>query len=227
MADGEGIPRKVKNLAGSKFGRWSVISFARLVKHQSLWLCRCDCGAEKELTRGKLMSGRSLSCGCLRRAQNTKHGRVGRGDSTYQSWANMIQRCRSKTRRGHQFYVDRGISVCQLMRDFLGFLSEMGDKPTAKHSIDRIDGNGHYSCGFCQECKDNGWGKNCRWATTSEQSRNTRRNRLLSFREETMCVSDWAAKLGIAPYILHGRLNRLGWSVTKALGTPVKRRSKI
>lgn len=42
-------------------------------------------------------------------------------------------------------------------------------------SIDRIDNNGHYSCGKCDECIKNGWKKNCRWATQREQNLNKKK----------------------------------------------------
>lgn len=49
-----------------------------------------------------------------------------------------------------------------------------------KHSIDRIDNDGHYETG------------NIRWATADEQSRNKRNNALITIGDETKCVTDWA-----------------------------------
>lgn len=46
---------------------------------------------------------------------------------------------------------------------FAHFLADMGERPSAKHSLDRLDLNGGYTH------------LNCRWATREEQARNTRR----------------------------------------------------
>jgi hypothetical protein len=55
-----------KDLTGQKFGRWTVIEFARLSKnHHTYWLCKCDCGTVREVQRHDLTSGESASCGCL------------------------------------------------------------------------------------------------------------------------------------------------------------------
>lgn len=63
------IARKVKDLTGQKFGRWTVLSRAgNRVNQKSvtvMWNCKCDCGTEKPVSGNSLISGKSKSCGCL------------------------------------------------------------------------------------------------------------------------------------------------------------------
>lgn len=63
------------NLAGQRFGRWTVIKRKGSKTYIGsdgksttfpLYLCRCDCGAECIVIAQNLKSGRSKSCGCLR-----------------------------------------------------------------------------------------------------------------------------------------------------------------
>ena len=55
---------KLRDLVGSRFGNLTVISFDRLTNGQSFWLCRCDCGNEKIISRNHLITGNTKSCGC-------------------------------------------------------------------------------------------------------------------------------------------------------------------
>jgi hypothetical protein len=96
---------------------------------------------------------------------------------------------------------------------FTNYYSDMGPRPSPKHSIDRIDNNGNY----CPE--------NCRWATQTEQNRNQRNNRLLTFNGKTQCVTAWAEETGINRDTIDKRL-KLGWTVEDVFTTPVRNRRK-
>lgn len=51
---------------GMEFGKLTVIKELKKYKNnRTYYLCRCDCGAEKEVSTSQLTSGKSKSCGCL------------------------------------------------------------------------------------------------------------------------------------------------------------------
>lgn len=68
-----GIEQKTKrilieNLEGQVFGKLTVLNFVRLYQEQRywpIWLCRCECGAIKEVRASSLKAGISKSCGCM------------------------------------------------------------------------------------------------------------------------------------------------------------------
>lgn len=81
----------------------------------------------------------------------------------YQLWMGMIARCHRSKARKYENYGGRGIYVCDPWReDFWLFVTDVGPRPSPKHSLDRKDNDGPYSP------------DNCRWATAQEQSRNKR-----------------------------------------------------
>lgn len=67
-------------LEGKKFGRYLVLSYiGRKDNGIQYYLCKCECGVEKEVTKTSLTSGSSKSCGCYNKevaATKCKAGRI-------------------------------------------------------------------------------------------------------------------------------------------------------
>jgi hypothetical protein len=75
----------------------------------------------------------------------------------------MKQRCTNPNSKDWKYYGARGITVWPpWMEDFHLWLEHVGRRPSSKHSLDRIDNDGHYVPG------------NVRWATALQQTHNRR-----------------------------------------------------
>ncbi len=196
-----GIPKYSPIKCGDVFGRWVVLSFAgRPQRSRERWLCRCSCGTTKSVKGDSLKRRTSVSCGCYfreRRAAKAKtHGLS--QSKTYLSWVGMRNRCLRKNAVGYKDYGGRGIRVCAAWRNsFAAFLADMGEKPPGT-SLDRIDNNGNYEP------------KNCRWATPSEQARNSRRTRMVTYAGESLSAIEWAERTNVCYQTFIGWLNRYG-----------------
>lgn len=59
--------RAREDLAGRTFGRLKVLYYTRSNGKGPLYLCRCQCGTEKEIRGSDFTVGDTKSCGCLRR----------------------------------------------------------------------------------------------------------------------------------------------------------------
>lgn len=93
----------------------------------------------------------------------------------YQSWLQIKNRTRNPKDHAYSYYGARGIRMCnRWLKSFIDFRDDIGDKESPSLSIDRIDVNGNYSCGKCEECMQNSWKMNIRWATKTQQAINTR-----------------------------------------------------
>lgn len=104
------------------------------------------------------------------------------------------------------------------------FLDDMGPRPSPSHTVNRIDNDGNYACGKCDECSRDGLAKsNCEWATKMEQSNNTRKTIWLTMNGQTDSLQNWARKTGISHITLRSRVLELGWSHEKALTTPTRK----
>lgn len=199
-------------LIGQRFGRLTVVAFAgRYVsggRAKSLrWECRCDCGTKTTVFAGGLTSGQTQSCGCLRLERTITHGKTRTPE--YRVWTSLRDRCSNPRSRSYARYGGRGIAVCERWASFEAFFADMGPRPSARHSIDRIDNDGPYAPA------------NCRWALPKVQMRNRRACRFLSFRGESRPASEWAEMQGLNYNAVMLRLQK-GWPVERALTVPIR-----
>lgn len=200
--------------SGLTVGRWTLLE--RRQAHRSRWLCRCACGVEKTVGEAHLAMGKTLSCGCLaidlRRARATKHGHTSfrSWSPEYVIWTGIVARCTNPRDRGFKNYGGRGIGICPAWREsFAQFVADVGRRPSAAHSIDRIDNGRGYEPG------------NIRWATRLEQAGNKRNVKLIERNGRRQCAAAWARELGIRFDLVNARLQR-GWSPERALTEPVQ-----
>jgi hypothetical protein len=215
-----GRPR-AKAIPGERFNRLVVIEDAEPLifsgKPVRQVLCICDCGRKKVVRLDNIRYGRVKSCGCLHDTLPIKHGQAFSGEKTltYRTWLTMRKRCLNPNSKDYPRYGGRGIQTCERWDDFLLFLEDMGERPSERHSIDRIDTEGDYTP------------KNCRWATPKQQGRNRRNNRMLTHGGETLCLAEWAERTGISLAAIKCRLDVCGYTVEEALTLPIgaKRRN--
>jgi hypothetical protein len=199
---GEGIDM-ADDFDGRVFGRLTVVKQVGTNKHHKrIWLCRCECGAETQTLTGSLTSGRTVSCGCYNKERIARekfsHGETSgaKPSAEYQTWSSMLGRCTNSNNRAYKYYGGRGIGVCEQWMSFDRFLSDMGRRPSQKHSLDRIN----VDLGYEPD--------NCRWATDAEQARNMRSNTKVQINGVTRCVSEWCELNGIASSTAYARINR-------------------
>src|SRR3990167_4430695 len=202
------MPRGVfQALSGRRFHRLDVVARGANIGKAPGWQCRCDCGSTPLVRGQELTTGRVKSCGCLQRDRMITHGKS--STPTWKSWAGMRRRCEKPGDENWAIYGGRGIAVCERWRSFENFLADMVERPSGL-SIDRIDNDGNYEPG------------NCRWATDTQQGRNTSANRLIEHGGRTMPLVAWADECGLEAGTIYRRL-KLGWSTARALSTPLMR----
>jgi len=200
--------KTVTDITGNIYGKLQVLKYAkRSPSNKPMWLCKCECGTEKEIIGAALKNGKTVSCGCFHKQQlkerRTTHGMS--GSPEYNSWAGMINRCKNPSHKDYALYGGKGIIVIDTWSSFFNFLSDMGNKPGPSYSIERLDGNKNY-------CPDN-----CVWATKKQQANNRSNVRVFTYKGVKKTISGWATYSGIAHSKLYHRLVTLNLPIEKAL----------
>lgn len=159
-----------KNIIGKKYGRLIVLELSgRNKEGDAICVCLCECGKTILVAANNVKRGHTKSCGCLRRdvlsVAKTTHGM--HESAEFKIWSGIKSRCLNKNNPAYKNYGARGITICdRWMNSFIDFFSDVGRRPSADMSIDRIDNDKGYEPG------------NVRWATRKEQARNRRNDNL-------------------------------------------------
>jgi hypothetical protein len=110
------------------------------------------------------------------------------------SYHNMKRRCYDPKNNRYEYYGAKGIKVCEeWLNSFQKFCEDMGQKPTKKHSIERIDNNANY-------CKEN-----CKWSNDKEQANNKTNNILIKYNNKEMTLKQLSEISGMNYKLLYSR----------------------
>lgn len=176
------------NLLGQRHGRLTVIKKAE--DGRSRWICRCDCGNEKQMLTWQFLEYQS--CGCLekenRRTLSEKTKKHGKTETKlYSIYTGMKQRCTNQSYKHYDRYGGRGIKVCdEWNTSFTAFEKwayENGFDDSLdwrQQSLDRIDLDGDYEP------------SNCKWSNQTEQVRNRRNTRWVNYNGEKINPYEFA-----------------------------------
>ena len=200
----------IRDLKGLKFNRLTVINYDHKdASGKSYWKCQCDCGNVVIVRSDCLTTGNTKACGCmLKEMAGTKAKRYLTKHNLsktrlYKIWKGMIYRCRHNVKN----YGERGVAVCdEWLHNFQSFYNwSTINGYDDSLSIDRIDVNGNYEP------------SNCRWATILEQERNKTNTCYVVYNGKKTTLKELAEESGINYHKLWARINKLDWSVEKAV----------
>ena len=209
---------KLEDLTGRRFGYLTVLNRVENDAHgKTQWRCLCFCGNETVVAASDLKKSNrdKRSCGCMTWI-TIRESRKTHGLSHHPAWGvwhSMKQRCLDPNHHAYHNYGGRGITVCERWQEsFENFWEDMG--PTWKKGLelDRID-------------NDKGYGpENCHWVTRKENTRNTRKSRIVNSPLGRITVGELSEKTGIGVTTLLYRLDH-NWP-TESLCIPPDVRNK-
>ncbi len=124
-------------------------------------------------------------------------------------WNGINSRCFNPFADSFAGYGANGITAClYITLDPVNLISIVGERPSGKYSIDRINTFKGYTCGDCIECRKMGWEMNLRWATRSEQGMNKKHSIYLNHSGRKRSVAEIAPDIGLTIGGVYQRIRR-------------------
>lgn len=149
--------KPVKDLSGKRFGRLVVLSFSGWKyqpsgQRKSTWVCQCDCGEQKTIIASSLVQGITKSCDCLYTEAITTHGLS--NSPEYKVFGGIMERCNNPKAAYYHCYGELGIKIegdwaLPVPEGFLNFYRDMGQRPSERHTVERVDVTRGYSKDNC------------------------------------------------------------------------------
>lgn len=191
---------RIVDMTGKVYGCLTAIRIQGPSRSRGmLWLFRCSCAAPviadgNEVRRGGIT--RCPQCAAeMKRITKKSHGLTNTAE--YRIWCAMKARCLNHNTIAFNNYGGRGITVCdRWANSFEAFLEDMGKRPSADYTIERLKVDGNYEK------------SNCCWATRLEQANNKRTNRQIQIDGITRTLAQWSAIAGISESGMRARLKR-------------------
>lgn len=192
-------------LIRKQFGRVSAI--APCPDDGRAVIGRCSCGDERRYFAANLKRQSEPMCpSCRERARPSK-GQSGK-HPLFNIWKAMIQRCENPNHTWFARYGGRGIRMCDRWReDFTAFAADVGERPSPRHTIDRIKGEQGYEPG------------NVRWALPIQQQRNRSDTLRIEWRGRIISGKEAADLAGLEIATFYYRL-KAGWPIERIMTTP-------
>jgi hypothetical protein len=171
-------------------------------------VCKCVCGNIKNVELHYFKTRLQKKCCCDISKQMSERGKKGRkyisfNNRIYQIWENMKQRCYNPKAKNYKNYGGRGIVVCDEWLNFNSFENwAINNGYQDSLTLDRKENNLNYTS------------DNCRWITNLEQQSNTRKNIKITYKGETLHISEWARRTGLCKSRIGYRF-KVGWPLDK------------
>ena len=141
----------------------------------------------------------------------------------------MKNRCYNPNNPSYKNYGGRGITICAEWNSREKIKGTRGNNTKGFTAFKKWALNNGYTSGLPIDRIDNSKGyspDNCRWATAIMQGRNRRNNKLITYKNETHCISEWAEIFNIPRKCLEYRVRT--WNdLDRVFNRPVTKNNRI